>query len=120
MPILTYFAVVGTALLALLMLSSYELPDAGSPIKTSQLVGLPKVEPRPDDPQPLMTTYNFAAEKESPTTQTSITAYAQETSAPKRHNAHLTKQRRSASKDTRAPREHRVAAYSYDIMMSIH
>ena len=119
MPIFTYFMVIGTALLALFMLSSYELPDVGSPIKTSQLVGLPKVEPRPEQ-QPLMTISNFAAEKESPATQTSNAAYAQETSAPKQQNAHLTKQRQSASKHTSAPREHRVEGYSHDIMMSIH
>ena len=120
MPILTYFVVAGTALHALLMLSSCELPDVGSPIKTSQLVGLPKVEPRPEV-EPFVTTSNFAAEKESSATQTSSTAYAQETNAPKQQqNAQLTKQRQSASKHISAPREHRVAAYSHDAMMSIH
>ena len=78
MPIFTYFMVIGTALLALFMLSSYELPNVGSPIKTSQVVGLPKVEPRPEQ-QPLMTISNFAAEKESPATLTSSAAYAHET-----------------------------------------
>ena len=62
MPIFTYLVAAGAALLALLILSSYELPDVGSPINTSQLVGLPKVEPRPEL-QPLMTTSNFAAEE---------------------------------------------------------
>ncbi len=119
MPMFTYFMTVGATLLALLVLFSYELPDVGSPIKTSQLVGLPKSEPRAD-PQPLLTTPDIAAEKESPATQISNSAYAQETSAPKRQNVHLTKQRQSKSKDTRAPREHRVAAYSHDVMMSIH
>ena len=119
MPIFTYFVAAGTALLALLMLYSYELQDDGSPIKTSQLVGLPKIEPRPE-PQPLMTTSNFAAEKENPATRTSSTAYAQETIAPKQQNAQLTNQRQSASKDTSAPREHRVAVYSHELMMSIH
>ena len=120
MPIFTYLVAAGAALLALLILSSYELPDVGSPINTSQLVGLPKVEPRPEL-QPLMTTSNFAAEeKERPATQTSSTAYAQETFAPKQQNAQLTKQRQSATKDKSAPREHHVAAYSHEIMMSIH
>ena len=119
MPIFTYFVAAGTALLALLMLSSYDLADVGSPIKTSQLVGLPKVEPQPE-PQPLMTSPNYAAEKENPATQTSSTAYAQETIAPKQQNPQLTKQRQSATKDTSAPREHRVAAYSHEIMMDTH
>jgi phage-related minor tail protein len=119
MPMFTYFMAAGATLLAFLVLSSYELPDVGSPIKTSQLVGLPKVEPRADQ-QPVMTTSNIAAEKESPATQTSNSVYAQETIAPKQQNVHLTRQRQSTSKDTRAPREHRVAAYSHDVMMSIH
>jgi len=119
MPIFTYFVAAGTALLALLMLSSYDFADVGSPIKTSQLVGLPKVEPQPE-PQPLITTSNFAAEKENPATQTSSMAYAQETIAPKQQNPQLTKQRQSASKDTSAPREHRDVAYSHEIMMDIH
>jgi len=119
MPILSYFVVVGTALLALLMLSSYELADVGSPIKTSQSVGLRKVELRPDW-QSFMTTSNFGAEKESPATQTSNAAYAKELGTLKQQNAHLTKQRQPASKDTSAPRERRGAVYSYDIMMSIH
>jgi hypothetical protein len=118
MPIFTYFVVVGTALLALLVLSSYEFPDVGSPIKTSQLVGLPKVELRPE-PQQLMTTSNLAVEKDSPPAQTSDKAYAQEISAPRKQDAYPTKLRQSASKDTSAPRD-RFAAYSHDIMMSIH
>jgi hypothetical protein len=119
MPILTYFVAAGMALLALLMLSSYDLADVGSPIKTSQLVGLPKVEPQPE-PQPLMTSPNYAAEKENLATQTSSMAYAQETIAAKQQNPEPTKQRQSASKDTSAPREHRVVAYSHEIMMNIH
>ena len=119
MPIFTYFVAAGMALLALLMLSSYDLADVGSPINTSQLVGLPKVEPRPEV-EPFVTTSNFAAEKESSATQTSSTAYAQETIAAKQQNPEPTKQRQSASKDTSAPREHRVVAYSHEIMMNIH
>ncbi len=67
-----------------------------------------------------MTTSNFAAVKENPVTQTSGTAYAQETIAAKPQNAQPTKRRQSANKDTSAPREHRVAMYSHEIMMSIH
>jgi hypothetical protein len=119
MPIFTYFVVAGTTLLALLMLYSYELQDVGSPIRTSQLVGLPKVEPRPE-PQPLVSTSNFTAVKENPVTEISSTAYAQETIAAKQQNAQPTKRRQSANKGTSAPREHRVAMYSHEIMMSVH
>ena len=119
MPIFTYLVVAGTTLLAFLILYSYELQDVGSPIRTSQLVGLPKVEPRPE-PQPLVSTSNFAAIKENPDTETSGTAYAQETIAVKQQNAQPTKRRQSANKGTSSLREHRVAMYSHEIMMSVH
>jgi len=119
MPILAYFVVIGTALLALLNLSSYALPDIGPPIKTSQLVGLPKVEPRPDA-EPLMSTFNFGRLKESVDTQLPDTIYAKDRSTPKRATAHLTKQRLPKKNSGDAPREQRVAVYSYDIMMSTH
>jgi hypothetical protein len=61
MPIVAYFTVMGTTLLLLLNLSGYALPDVGPPIKTSQLVGLPKIEPRPDTGPPLMSGFNFGA-----------------------------------------------------------
>ena len=60
MPILSYFLIVGAALLGLLLWSSAELPSSGSPIQTSQLVGVPKSEPQRDPSQPLMTAANFA------------------------------------------------------------
>jgi hypothetical protein len=118
MPILAYFVVIGTTLLALLNLSSYALPDIGPPIKTSQLVGLPKIEPRPDA-VPLISTFNFGRLKESVDTQLPDTIYAKDTSKLKRQNVHLTKQRQS-KKNSGASSERRVAVYSHDIMMSTH
>ena len=119
MPLLAYFVVIGTTLLALLNLSSYALPDVGSPIKTSQLVGVPKVEPRPDA-EPLTSTFNFGAPKENVATQLPNTIYAKDTSSFKKQSAHLAKQRQTESKDKSTSRERRVAVYSYDAMMSIH
>jgi len=113
MPLLTYFTVVGAALLILLNLSSYALPNLGSPIETSQLVGLAKtVELRPD-PQPLMSAVNFGAREKESDSQLSRTVSAKYTSSPK-----LAKPRQTERNGTR--RGHDVATYSYDMMMSIH
>jgi len=119
MPILPYFVVVGATLLTLLTLSSYALPDVGPPIKTSQLVGLPKVEPRPE-PEPSMATFNFGVPRESIDTPLPNTIYAKDTSSFKGQSVHLAKRRQTARKDKAAPRERRVAVYSHDVMMSIH
>jgi hypothetical protein len=122
MPIVAYFTVIGTALLLLLNLSSYALPDVGPPIKVSQSVGLPKVEPRPEAEPALMPTSNFGAPIASVETKLPDTVYAKDTSTPKRQNVHLAKQREHTSKNHRsASRERRVAvAYSHDAMMNIH
>jgi hypothetical protein len=66
MPLLSYFLVIGTTLLCLLLWSSKELPPSPSPIKTSQQVGLPKLEAPHEPLIPLMTTANFAKEEEHP------------------------------------------------------
>jgi hypothetical protein len=117
MPLLTYFVVVGATLVTLLNLSSYALPDIGSPIETSQLVGLPKSVELPPDPRPLMSATNFGArEKEGTGSQLSSAVYAKGT--PKRQSARLAKPRQTESKG--AVRGNRVAAYSYDMMISIH
>jgi hypothetical protein len=126
MPILAYFIVIGATLLLLLNVSSYALPDVGPPIKTSQLVGLPKVEPRPDAEAPSMSTSNFGAPMVSADTKLPDTIFAKDTSVPKRQSAHLTKERQSTNKNHRsASREHRSAAwvaavYSHDVMMDTH
>ena len=65
MPLLSYFLVVGTALLGLLLWSNNQLQSDGSPIRTSQLTGLPKIELPKEPSQPLVTTGNFAAETEA-------------------------------------------------------
>jgi hypothetical protein len=126
MPLLAYFVFIGTTLLALLNLSSYALPDIGPPIKTSQLVGLPKVEPRPDAEPLILSTFNFGARKESVDKQLPDNIYAKDISSLKGQNTHLAKhthlakRRQTESKDKGAARAHQVAVYSYDAMMSIH
>lgn len=124
MPIVAYFTVMGTTLLLLLNLSGYALPDVGPPIKTSQLVGLPKIEPRPDTGPSLTSTFNFGARvaKESVETKLPDTIYAKATNTLKPQNAHLSKQRQSTNKSNlNGARERRVAtAYSHDVMMAAH
>src|SRR5215813_2215160 len=112
MPIVAYFVVMGAALLLLLNASSYALPDVGSPIQTSQMVGLPKVEPRPDAEPPLMSTTNFGAPMASAETKLPETISAKATSTLKQQNVHVAKQRQPANKNHRsASRERRGAAH---------
>lgn len=120
MPLLAYFVVTATTLLALLNLSSYALLDVGPPIKTSQLVELPKVKPRPDAEPLTLSTFNFGAPRESTESQLPDTIYAKDTSPPKAQSANLGKRRQTESKDQSASRKPRVAVYSHDAMMDIH
>lgn len=126
MPILAYFVVIGATLLLLLNASGYALPDVGPPIQTSQLVGLPKVTPRPDTEPPLMSATNFGAPMASVETKLPDAITAKDTRTLKRQNVHVAKQRQPANKNHRsASREHRGAArvaavYSHDAMMGIH
>ena len=118
MPILAYFAVIGAALLALLNLSAYALPDVGSPIKTSQITGLPKVAPRPDA-EPLMPLTRFAAAKEPAQADLPAAAYAKADPSPNAQSGHVTKRQQTENKQKRTTGNH-VASYSYAAMMSIH
>ena len=120
MPLVAYFAVMGATLLVLLNLSSYALLDVGSPIKTSQLAGLPKVKPRPDAEPLTLSTFNFGAPKESTTSQLPDTIYAKDTSSLKGQGAIPARHRQTESKDKSAPRERRAGVYSHDAMMDIH
>ena len=68
MPILSYFAVVGSVLLGLLYWAGDKGASEGSVFKTSQTVGIPKsFSPQPrQQPLPEITTVNFASEYEQP------------------------------------------------------
>ena len=121
MPILAYFVFVGTALIGLLLLSSYELPDVGSPIKTSQIAGLPKVELRPDSEPVATVSSNFAApEKESQALQSVNGIHAEQINAHKPKSAHSVKRQQAERNSTSIVRERRVAEYSHDVVMGIH
>ena len=121
MPILAYFVFVGTALIGLLLLSSYELPDVGSPIKTSQIAGLPKVELRPDSELVTTASYNFAASgKQSQTLQSVNGIHAEQISAHKPKSAHPVKRQQAERNSASIGRERRAAKYSHDVVMGIH
>lgn len=112
MPIFSYFLVVGAALLGLLLWSSTELPSSGSPIQTSQLVGVPKFEPQRHPPQPLNTAANFAAE-EAPPARSGDTPLTQEKSAP-RHNSRVAHERKAESEQLKTRIKNRFAEFPQD------
>jgi len=121
MPILAYFVFVGTALIGLLLLSSCELPEVGSPIKTSQMAGLPKVESRPDSEPVATVSSNFAApEKERQALQSVNGIHAEQINAHKPKSAHSVKRQQAERNSTSIVRERRVAEYSHDVVMGIH
>ena len=67
MPILSYFLVVGSVLMGLLVWASNAIGSTGS-LKVSQMVGLPApFKAPPDEALPRISTVNFAAEH--PTTK---------------------------------------------------
>jgi hypothetical protein len=63
MPILSYFLVIGTALVGVLFLVSYEIEPSGPPLGVSQMVGVPPpFKAPPEEPHSRITATNFAAE----------------------------------------------------------
>ena len=67
MPILSYFIVAGTTLFALLFWLSNGLDPNSSPIRTSQIVGVPEpFKAQPEEPRYKVDNVNFAAEQEPP------------------------------------------------------
>lgn len=108
MPLLSYFLIVGAALLGLLLWSSDELSISGSPIVTSQLVGLPKSKPQREPSQPLMTTANFGAEYSHPA-KSEDTLLNQEKRAP-RHVAH---EHKAESKQWKTRTKNRFAEFPH-------
>ena len=112
MPLLSYFLIVGAALLGLLLWSSDELSFSGSPIVTSQLVGLPKSKPQREPSQPLNTAANFAAE-EAPPARSGDTPLTQEKSAP-RHNSRVAHERKAESEQLKTRTKNRFAEFPQD------
>lgn len=121
MPILAYFVFVGTALIGLLLLASYELPDVGSPIKTSQIAGLPKVETQPDREPVTTASFNFAApENESEALKSVNGIHAEQINDHKPKSSHPVKRQQTERNSASITRERRIAEYSHDVVMGIH
>lgn len=126
MPIFAYFLVVGTALLALLVVSDYALTDVGSPVKTSQLVGLQKVEPKADRGPVTTVSTNFAAastnfaapEKANPEAHPLNGIHAEQINEHKQKSPRQAKSRQADGDNARSG--HSVAVYSHDVVMGIH
>lgn len=109
MPIFSYFIVVGTVLVGLMFWVGNETEPGGSPVKTSQIVGLPKSsKPPPDTPQYKLTGVNFAAQR------------ARETAPPKPvKNVESPRKQVVTSRPSNTPTWNRLAEYFYD-RVSIH
>ena len=121
MPVLAYFIVMGTALFALLMLSNYGLPDVGPAIRTSQLVGLPKVKafPGPESRAPSVTISNFAAPKNGgPELPDKV--YAKDKGTISGKNLYPKQQRKNEDNSVNARAQRLIPAYSYNAMMKEH
>ena len=108
MPLLSYFLIVGAALLGLLLWSSDELPLWFANI-TSQLVGLPKSKLQREPSQPLITTANFAAEDSHPV-KSEDTLLNQEKRAP----PHVAHERKAESKQLKTRTKNRFAEFPQD------
>jgi len=110
MPIFSYFIVVGTALVGLMIWVGNETEPSGSPVKTSQIVGLPKpFKAPPDTAQHKLTGVNFAA------------ARAREVPAPKpvKNVESPRKQFITNKPSNNTPTWNRLAEFPYD-RLSIH
>jgi hypothetical protein len=102
MPILSYFIVAGTALVALLFWVSNGLDPNSSAIRTSQTVGVPEpFKAQPEPPQYTVGNVNFAAEAEDAVTKPVQSA------AP-------TPKPKAASKPSTTPKWNRFAESPHD------
>ena len=68
MPIFSYFLVVGSVLIGLLLWFGNEGVPNETTLTSSQMVGIPKFKPRPELEHARATTVNFAAEYRRPKT----------------------------------------------------
>jgi hypothetical protein len=118
MPLLSYFLVIGTTLLCLLLWSSKELPPSPSPIKTSQQVGLPKLEAPHEPLIPLMTTANFAKEEEHPAKPENTVAtpetVTEEKHARREKGSRTAHERKTESKRWNRLTQNRFVVYPYN------
>jgi hypothetical protein len=102
MPILSYFIVAGTALVALLFWVSNGLDPNSSAIKTSQIVGVPEpFKAQSEQPRYEVGNVNFAAEQEPPVAKSAQAA------AP-------TARQKASSRPSKPPMWNRLAESPHD------
>jgi hypothetical protein len=122
-PLVSYFMVVGSLLAGLLFWVSNEIGLKSSPLKTSQMVGLPgpfKVMRR--EPMPDLTAVNFATEYERPQTKTLETVeFAAEHIRSTRpvETVEARRKKTTTNEYPKAPTWNRLVEYSHD-NLSIH
>jgi hypothetical protein len=76
MPILSYFLVMGTLLIGVLLWISNVIEPEPSGLMTSQNVGVPKFKAEPESAHARVTAVNFAAEYGRPATKPAKTVEA--------------------------------------------
>jgi len=108
MPLFSYFTVVGTVLLGLLVWLGTEIEPNNSPLRTSQIVGVPKpFKADPEPPQDRITGINFAA------------AYARPAPKPVKTSDAAQKDKTVSSR-SKTPTWNRLAEYPHDNNLSVH
>lgn len=116
MPLFSYFVVMGLTLTLALLYFSDRIEPLGSPVPTSQIVGLGKpFKPEPERSPYTITGTNFAAAYKP--------ASAQADDEPKRtRRAEAIKQRQPATdaEPSRVPRWNHIAQNPIAALMSIH
>ena len=61
MPIFSYFLVVGSVLIGLILCFGNGSEPVGTPVASSQTVGIPQFKPEPESEHATVTAVNFAA-----------------------------------------------------------
>ena len=121
LPLLSYFMVVGSLLAGLLFWGSNEIGLNSSPLKTSQVVGLPRpFKATRRESIPDLTAVNIAAEYERSQTKILETvAFAVEHMRPKKPVETVETRRRETTTSEYAPTWNRSVEYRHD-NLSIH
>jgi hypothetical protein len=117
MPLFSYFAVVGVTLTLALLFISDRIQPLGSPVPTSQIVGIAKpFKPEPERSPYIITGTNFAAAHKPASARA-----AEEPKPVRRAESH--RQQRSAiadATDRGAPRWRYIAQNPFAALMGIH
>jgi hypothetical protein len=116
MPLFSYFVVMGSMLTLALIFISDRIEPLGSPVPTSQIVGIrAPFKPEPERPPYTITGTNFAAAYKP------AAARATDESRPTRRADSLRQQQPAADAEThRSPRWKSIAQNPIDALMSIH